>query len=203
MTEFKYQLEIINPQQFFGPNNRHFELIKKKFPKLKIIARGHEIKVFGEESQWVEFQTSMQVLEKLYTRLGELTELNIQEALDVSELGENIPQGPNEVLLIGTRGQKITARTRNQRKMLEASASNDILFAIGPAGTGKTYRLISRAKAYARIGIPLHKIGYFAFSRKAAGEAKRMNQGEMIRLIKDIGEKPAKRNTAYEVLERF
>lgn len=145
MTEFKYQLEIINPQQFFGPNNRHFELIKKKFPKLKIIARGHEIKVFGEESQWVEFQTSMQVLEKLYTRLGELTELNIQEALDVSELGENISQGPNEVLLIGTRGQKITARTRNQRKMLEASASNDILFAIGPAGTGKTYTAVAIA----------------------------------------------------------
>lgn len=145
LTEFIYHLEIINPQQFNGPNNRHLELIKKKYPLLKLVARGEEIKVFGDAENWEEFKAGMEVLEKLYTRVGELNEINIQEALEISELGEELPQKPNEVLLIGTRGQKITARTRNQRKMLEASRENDILFAIGPAGTGKTYTAVAIA----------------------------------------------------------
>ena len=145
LTEFIYHLEIINPQQFNGPNNRHLELIKKKYPLLKLVARGEEIKVFGDAEKWEEFKAGMEVLEKLYNRVGELNEINIQEALEISELGEELPQKPNEVLLIGTRGQKITARTRNQRKMLEASRLNDILFAIGPAGTGKTYTAVAIA----------------------------------------------------------
>lgn len=145
MTEFTYQLEFINPQLFYGPQNAHLNLLKKKYPKLQIVARGDEIKVFGDESSILEFQSGMGVLEKLYTSRKELNENIIQEALDISETGELPIDNSKEVLFIGTRGQKISAKTKNQHRMLEVSQKSDIIFAIGPAGTGKTYTAVAIA----------------------------------------------------------
>ena len=71
MTERIYTLEIINPQLFYGPNNAHLNLIKSKFPKLQFVARGEEIKVFGDELSMNDFAAGMQVLEKLYIKKGE------------------------------------------------------------------------------------------------------------------------------------
>lgn len=146
MTELVYTLEIINPQLFYGPNNVHINLIKSKYPKLQFVARGDEIKVFGDQSSLDSFAAGMAVLEKLYIKKGELNERLIQEALaidfDVNQISEN---PDDEVLFIGTRGQKIKAKTKNQKRMLEASKDNDILFAIGPAGTGKTYTAVALA----------------------------------------------------------
>lgn len=146
MAERIYTLEIINPQVFYGPNNAHISLIKLKYPKLQIIARGDEIKVFGDEESMNDFDAGMQVLEKLYIKKGELNEHLIHEALHIGikEI-DQATSASEDVLLIGTRGQKIKARTMNQRKMLEASKQNDILFAIGPAGTGKTYTAVALA----------------------------------------------------------
>lgn len=146
MAERIYTLEIINPQVFYGPNNAHISLIKLKYPKLQIIARGDEIKVFGDEESMNDFDAGMQVLEKLYIKKGELNEHLIHEALHIGikEIDQTT-SASEDVLLIGTRGQKIKARTMNQRKMLEASKQNDILFAIGPAGTGKTYTAVALA----------------------------------------------------------
>ncbi len=146
MAERIYTLEIINPQVFYGPNNAHITLIKLKYPKLQIIARGDEIKVFGDEESMNDFDAGMQVLEKLYIKKGELNEHLIHEALHIGikEI-DQATTASEDVLLIGTRGQKIKARTMNQRKMLEESKQNDILFAIGPAGTGKTYTAVALA----------------------------------------------------------
>ncbi len=145
MTEFIYQLEFINPQMFYGPQNAHLNLLKQKYPKLQLVARGDEIKVFGDEESIIEFQSGMQVLEKLYTSRKELTEFIIQEALDISSIGEMPVEISNDVLFIGTRGQKIKAKTKNQIKMLDVSQKSDIIFAIGPAGTGKTYTAVAIA----------------------------------------------------------
>lgn len=145
MTEFIYQLEFINPQMFYGPQNAHLNLLKKKYPKLQLVARGDEIKVFGDEASIQEFQFGMQVLEKLYTSRKELTENIIQEALDISDVAELPTDNSKDVLFIGTRGQKIRAKTKNQHKMLEVSQKSDIIFAIGPAGTGKTYTAVAIA----------------------------------------------------------
>ena len=145
MTEFIYQLEFINPQMFYGPQNAHLNLLKKKYPKLQLVARGDEIKVFGDEASIQEFQFGMQVLEKLYTTRKELTENIIQEALDISDVAELPTDNSKDVLFIGTRGQKIRAKTKNQHKMLEVSQKSDIIFAIGPAGTGKTYTAVAIA----------------------------------------------------------
>ena len=145
MTEFIYQLEFINPQMFYGPQNAHLNLFKKKYPKLQLVARGDEIKVFGDEASIQEFQFGMQVLEKLYTTRKELTENIIQEALDISDVAELPTDNSKDVLFIGTRGQKIRAKTKNQHKMLEVSQKSYIIFAIGPAGTGKTYTAVAIA----------------------------------------------------------
>lgn len=145
MTEFIYQLEFINPQMFYGPQNAHLLLLKRKYSKLQLVARGDEIKVFGDEASILEFQVGMQVLEKLYTTRKELTEFTIQEALDISGSGDKPVELANDVLFIGTRGQQIKAKTKNQRKMLEVSEKSDIIFAIGPAGTGKTYTAVAIA----------------------------------------------------------
>lgn len=106
---------------FYGPQNAHLNLLKKKYPKLQLVARGDEIKVFGDEASIQEFQFGMQVLEKLYTTRKELTENIIQEALDISDVAALPTDDSKDVLFIGTRGQKIRAKTKNQHRMLEVS----------------------------------------------------------------------------------
>jgi len=146
LTEYIYELEIINPHAFYGPQNAHLHILKRKYTKLQLIARGNEIKVFGDENSILEFQNGMKVLEKLYTTRMELTEQTIEAALEVSHEQESEKvEWQNEVLFIGTRGQKIRAKTKNQKRMLESSQKNDIIFAIGPAGTGKTYTAVAIA----------------------------------------------------------
>ena len=151
MSERIYNLDIIDPQQFYGPNNLHLTIIKSKFPKLQFVARGDEIKIFGDEASMDAFQTAMKHLEKVFLKGKEINEHIVLEALDGIEVvkPENTGGPPligtGDVLLIGTRGQQIKARTRNQVKMVNAARTNDIVFAIGPAGTGKTYTAVAIA----------------------------------------------------------
>ncbi len=151
MSERIYTLDIIDPQQFYGPNNLHLTIIKSKFPKLQIIARGDEIKIFGDEASMDAFQIAMKHLEKVFLKSKEINEHIVLEALEGIEVvkAENTGGAPlittGDVLLIGTRGQQIKVRTRNQVKMVNAARTNDIVFAIGPAGTGKTYTAVAIA----------------------------------------------------------
>lgn len=145
MTERIYTLEIINPQLFYGANNSNLNLIKNNFPKLQFIARGDEIKVLGEEAELENFATKMDLLEKYYIKRGEIPEQIIMEIFGTNAHKTESVAADNDTLLIGTRGQKITARTANQKAMVKASTKNDIVFAIGPAGTGKTYTAVAIA----------------------------------------------------------
>ena len=151
MSERIYTLDVIDPQQFYGPNNLHLTIIKSKFPKLQFVARGDEIKIYGDEASMDAFQLSMKHLEKVFLKSKEINEHIVLEALEGIEVVklENTVGAPlittGDVLLIGTRGQQIKARTRNQVKMVNAARTNDIVFAIGPAGTGKTYTAVAIA----------------------------------------------------------
>jgi len=151
LSERIYTLDTIDPQQFYGPNNLHLTIIKSKFPKLQFVARGDEIKIFGDEASMDAFQTAMKHLEKVFLKSKEINEHIVLESLEGIEVvkPENTGGPPligtGDVLLIGTRGQQIKARTRNQVKMVNAARTNDIVFAIGPAGTGKTYTAVAIA----------------------------------------------------------
>jgi phosphate starvation-inducible PhoH-like protein len=151
LSERIYTLDIIDPQLFYGPNNLHLTIIKSKFPKLQFVARGDEIKIFGDDSSMDAFQVAMKHLEKVFMKTKEINEHIVLEALEGIEIvkPENAGDAPlistGDVLLIGTRGQQIKARTRNQVKMVNAARKNDIVFAIGPAGTGKTYTAVAIA----------------------------------------------------------
>lgn len=152
MSEKIYTLEVIEPQTFYGPNNLYLDLIKSRFPKLQFIARGEQVKVVGDIQSLEDFGEKMRTLELLFAKRNEFNEQVILEALGggtdhLSAVGSNKSgeEDTKDILLIGTRGQKIKARTKNQRKMLEAAKKNDIVFAIGPAGTGKTYTAVAIA----------------------------------------------------------
>ncbi|WP_276088470.1 PhoH family protein [Pedobacter sp. JY14-1] len=154
MNELKLTLESVDPVQFWGANNEHYELIKSAFPKLKIVARGNEVKVLGDEQE-------QQVFERKYSQLvGHLEKYSALTAGDVetilsarrvtaleAEQGVEKTQfgGSGEVIVYGTNGLLVKARTANQRKMVSSIGKNDVLFAIGPAGTGKTYTAVALA----------------------------------------------------------
>ncbi len=141
----------MDPQLFYGPNNLHLTIIKSKFPKLQFVARGDEIKIFGDGASMNAFQIAMKHLEQVFLKRKEINEHIVLEVLEGIEIvkPENAGDVPlistGDVLLIGTRGQQIKARTRNQVKMVNAARTNDIVFAIGPAGTGKTYTAVAIA----------------------------------------------------------
>ena len=150
MSEKIYTLEVIDPQTFYGPNNLYLDLIKSRFPKLQFLARGEQIKIVGDIQSLEDFGEKMRSMEILFAKRNEFNEQLILEALGGIDPVSAVLGKPNEddskdVLLIGTRGQKIKARTKNQRKMLDAAKKNDIVFAIGPAGTGKTYTAVAIA----------------------------------------------------------
>jgi phosphate starvation-inducible PhoH-like protein len=150
LSEKIYTLEVIDPQTFYGPNNTYLDLIKSRFPKLQFLARGEQIKIVGDIQSLEDFGEKMRSMEILFAKRNEFNEQLILEALGGIESigtapGKSNDDDPKDVLLIGTRGQKIKARTKNQRKMLEAAKKNDIVFAIGPAGTGKTYTAVAIA----------------------------------------------------------
>ena len=151
MNELKTTIEQINPAVLWGPNNDHFEIIKKQFPKLKIVARGNEIKVLGDDNEIALFQDK---LTKLIQHIEKYESLNTIELGRI--LGSKIQENPEpetgadksttgEVIVFGPNGIMVKARTANQRRMVTGIGTSDILFAIGPAGTGKTYTAVALA----------------------------------------------------------
>ncbi len=135
----------VDPLELFGTNNSRFKLIKSYFPKLKIVARGDTIKAIGEPSELERFQKKFELilwhLEK-YNRLNEaaIERMMNTEAEEVRKTAER-----EDVLVYGPGGITVTARTPNQRKLVEAHYANDMVFAVGPAGTGKTYTAVALA----------------------------------------------------------
>jgi phosphate starvation-inducible PhoH-like protein len=146
LNEIILELTEISPREFFGQQNEHIDLLKKYFPKLKIVARGSKIKVFGDEELLEEFEKRFDMLTQHYIKFNKLDENSIERILTSSEEDESkSSKNSGETLVHGVSGRLIKAQTANQRRLVDASKKNDMVFAIGPAGTGKTYTGVALA----------------------------------------------------------
>ncbi len=147
MSEKKIILEDISPANLYGVNDSKLELIKDRFPKLKIVARGEVLKVSGADEDVNQFEMVINILIAYYNRFGNLTENAVEQILNGNSKKGNASEGVEGVDLIvfGNSGLIVKARTENQRKMVDAISKNDMLFAVGPAGTGKTYTAVALA----------------------------------------------------------
>ena len=146
MNELIIELSEINPREFFGQHNANIELLKKYFPKLKIVARGNKIKVFGDEELLEEFDRRFNMLMDHFGQFNKLDENAIERVLTShSREDYETSNESGEVLVHGVSGRMIRPQTANQRKLVELMKKNDMVFAIGPAGTGKTYTGVALA----------------------------------------------------------
>ena len=146
MNELIIELSEINPRDFFGEQNAHIELLKKYFPKLKIVARGNKLRIYGDEDMLEEFDKRFNMLIDHYGKFNKLDENSMERVL-TSESREDYDttSESGEVLVHGVSGRLIKAQTANQRRLVELMNKNDMVFAIGPAGTGKTYTGVALA----------------------------------------------------------
>lgn len=148
MTETIINLENVNPIEFFGVNNGKLDILKKKFPLLKILSRGTQLKLSGASEQIEEAKEKIDLLLKYLERSGHMSENYFEQILggdDEKSIDNFVDRNPNDVLVFGPNGKTVRARTANQKLMVNACDKNDIVFAIGPAGTGKTYTAVALA----------------------------------------------------------
>jgi phosphate starvation-inducible PhoH-like protein len=152
LNELKLSIDHINPAVLWGPNNDHFEIIKKQYPKLKIVARGSDVKILGDEQELKAFNDKFKQLVDHVDKFESLNSIDVERifgaksspaAATTDAATDKSPMG--EVIVFGPNGIMVKARTANQRRMVDTIAKNDILFAIGPAGTGKTYTAVALA----------------------------------------------------------
>ena len=146
MTEKNISLDSINPLEIFGVNDTNLDLLKNYFPKLRVVARGTEIKIIGTEDGILEFERKFSLMVMHYERFGKVGEQDVKDLLN-TESKEKIMESfeRNDVLVHGLHGKLIKARTPNQQKIVESCKNSDLVFAIGPAGTGKTYTAVALA----------------------------------------------------------
>ena len=146
MSEKLINIESFHPLDIFGANDQNLEVIRNFFPKLKIVSRDNYIKAFGEASDLLDFEVKFTSLLLHFEKFGRLTKTDIGMLLNTESNGSPpAAEGQNDVLVHGKNGMLIRARTANQQKLVESSLKNDLVFAIGPAGTGKTYTAVALA----------------------------------------------------------
>jgi len=147
LTEAIINLETVNPIEFFGINNSKFDILKRRFPLLKVLSRGSQIKLSGQPEEVSSAQIKIEQIIKYLERNGHLSDNYFSRILGDEEQGEAPLEDPsnNDILVFGPNGKVIRAKTANQKAMAAATEKNDILFAIGPAGTGKTYTAVALA----------------------------------------------------------
>jgi phosphate starvation-inducible PhoH-like protein len=148
LTEQIINLETINPIEFFGVNNNKFDTLKKKFPLLKILSRGSLIKISGKPEDVSIASERIHLIIQYLERNGHMSENYFSQLLgdEDGNLNEKITdETGNDVIVFGHNGKIIKAKTRNQKLLVSCSDKNDIMFAVGPAGTGKTYTAVALA----------------------------------------------------------
>jgi phosphate starvation-inducible PhoH-like protein len=147
MSEKIISIESYHPLDIFGVNDQNLEIIRDAFPKMKIVVRDNTVKAFGEESDLLNFEEKFRSLLLHFEKFNRLTKEDIRLLLESANGDTGLQaEGHNaEVLVHGRNGMLVRARTPNQRRMVEACDRNDLLFAIGPAGTGKTYTAVALA----------------------------------------------------------
>lgn len=146
MTEAIINLETVNPIEFFGVNNSKFEILKRKYPLLKLLSRGSQIKISGQPDEVNAAQAKINQVIQFLERNGHLSESYFSKILGDEERESTGEEAiANDILVFGPNGKVVRAKTANQKMMAAACEKNDIIFAIGPAGTGKTYTAVALA----------------------------------------------------------
>jgi len=148
LTDTIINLETVNPIEFFGVNNGKLDILKKKFPLLKILSRGTQLKLSGAPEQVENAREKIDLIVQYLERNGHMSENYFEQILggdDADTIDHFIERNPNDILVFGPNGKSVRARTANQKKLVQQAEKNDIVFAIGPAGTGKTYTAVALA----------------------------------------------------------
>jgi phosphate starvation-inducible PhoH-like protein len=147
LNEISIQLAEVNPTVFYGGNkSKNIAILKRYFPKLKIVARGDIVTAYGEEEVLEEFEKQMDRLMMHYGKYNSLDESTVEKILtSSSEDSFGLDEADIQTILHGVGGKIIRARTVNQARLVESIATNDLVFAVGPAGTGKTYTGVAMA----------------------------------------------------------
>lgn len=146
LGEKTIKIETIDPVELYGVNDSKLELLKKRFPKLKIVARGNKIKAIGDDTEVNQFEMLLNIMIDHLGKYGSISENDIESLMNGgSQKARNSNESSDDIIVFGNGGIVVKARTPNQRKMVESSIKNDMIFAIGPAGTGKTYTAVSLA----------------------------------------------------------
>ena len=144
MKEKLFEIEGIDPVVVLGANNSKLNYIQKLFVGLKIVARGNTVKVIGDDERLALFEEKFEAMLQHVDKYNELTENAIDQIMEQQD-NPIVHVDANTILVHGVAGLKITARTHNQRRLVEAIINNDMVFAVGPAGTGKTYTAVAMA----------------------------------------------------------
>lgn len=142
MIEKHIVLEDIDPVVFYGVGNSHLQMIRSLYPKLRIVARDNVIRILGDEEQMVSFEENIEKIRQHVLRFNALKEEDIIDIIKGKRTKDEVPEG---VVVYSMSGRPIKARTINQQRLIEAYNQNDMIFAVGPAGTGKTYLSIALA----------------------------------------------------------
>jgi phosphate starvation-inducible protein PhoH and related proteins len=147
LNEISIQLAEVNPTVFYGGNkSKNIATLKRYFPKLKIVARGDIVTAYGEEEVLEEFEKQMDRMMMHYGKYNSLDESTVEKILTSSaEDNFGLDEADIQIILHGVGGKIIKSRTVNQARLIESIATNDLVFAVGPAGTGKTYTAVAMA----------------------------------------------------------
>ncbi len=145
MTEKILHIEAIDPIELLGVNNSKLEIIKRAFPKVQLVSRGHELKVIGEERYITEFEAKLKDIISFFDKFNRLSDDDILQILNANKPNSAKHDNIDDLILFGNHGKPIRALTKNQKALVQKSYKNDMLFALGPAGSGKTYTAIALA----------------------------------------------------------
>ena len=142
MIEKHIVLEDVDPVMFYGVNNAHLQMIKSLYPKLRIVARDNVLRVLGDEEEMAKAEEDIELMRK---HLAKYNMLNEEDILDIVKGKQTKADSVKGVLVYSISGRPIKSRSENQQQLIEAYEKNDMIFAVGPAGTGKTYLSIALA----------------------------------------------------------
>ncbi len=146
MTEKRIELTEIDPLDIYGVNNTIIDKLISYFPKLKVVVRGSEIILKGEESETLAFEEKLNHLIKKRSVKSRLNQDDVTQLFETDPPLQSLPdEHQNDIIVFGTEGKTIRARTKNQKKLVDSYLESDLIFALGPAGTGKTYTAIALA----------------------------------------------------------
>lgn len=145
MAEKILHLETVDPLDLYGVKCSRLEILKRAFPKIQIVARGHDVKLLGEEQQIADFEDKFRQIVHFLDTYNRLSDDDLVQILNNTQQSTAQSGAPDDMIVFGNNGRAIRARSANQLKMVQAIDQNDMLFALGPAGSGKTYTAIALA----------------------------------------------------------